>query len=147
MARVTLLLPDQKIFSTLMDIRIDHINYGGHMGNDSVLTLMHEARLRFLKALGYENEVYIGKDTGMIVADSVVVYRAEAFHGDQLRVSIAMDDFSAYGMDIFYLLENTETDQEIARGKTGIVFFNYKTRKVSRIPKEFLERKDKYIKP
>jgi acyl-CoA thioester hydrolase len=147
MARVTLLIPDQKVFSTLMDIRIGDINYGGHMGNDRVLTIMHEARLRFLKALGYKNEINIGKDTGMIVADSVVVYRAEAFHGDQVRVSIALDDFSAYGMDIFYLLENIETDQEIARGKTGIVFFNYKTRKVSRIPKDFLDRKDKYTKP
>ena len=124
MARVTLILPEKKVFSTIIPIQISDINYGGHLGNDRVLTIMHEARLRLLKKMGYTNEVDMAHETGMIVTDSVVVYRAEAFHGDQIRVSIAVDDFNAYGMDFFYKLENTESDQEIARGKTGVVFFN-----------------------
>ncbi len=140
MARVTLILPEKKIFSTIIPILISDINYGGHLGNDRALTIMHEARLRMLKQMGYKNEVDIVQDTGIIVTDSVVVYRAEAFHGDQIRVSIALEDFNSYGMDFFYKLENTESDQEIARGKTGVVFYNYIRKKVSRIPEDFMER-------
>ena len=140
MARVTLILPEKKIYSTDISVQISDINYGGHLGNDRVLTIMHEARLRFLKHLGFKNEIDIAPETGIIVTDSVIVYRAEAFHGDTLRVSIALDDFNAYGMDIFYKLENTETDQEVARGKTGVVFFNYVNRKIARIPEDFMRR-------
>ena len=114
---------------------VGDINYGGHLGNDRVLTLIHECRLRFLKSLGYENEMNLAKNTALFVADSVVVYKAEAFHGDQLQISLAMDDFSAYGMDIYYKLEND--GREIARAKTGMVFFNYVDRKVAKIPEDF----------
>ncbi|MEJ2003885.1 MAG: thioesterase family protein [Cyclobacteriaceae bacterium] len=146
MARVTLILPEP-VFSTDINIHISDINYGGHLGNDRVLTLMHEARLRFLKSLDYKDEISIAPEIGIIVSDSVVIYRSEAFHGDKLKVSVGLDDFNAYGMDIFYKLENSDTGKEVARGKTGIVFFNYVTRKIARIPDSFRDRLDKYTEP
>ena len=53
MARIKLELPDKFPFSTTLYIRIGDINYGGHLGNDSVLAMIHEARLRFLKKHGF----------------------------------------------------------------------------------------------
>ncbi len=87
MARVTLILPEKRIFETTLPITVADINYGGHLGNDRVLTLMHEARLRFLKSLGYADEMSLDKNIALFVADSVVVYKAEAFHGDTLRIT------------------------------------------------------------
>ena len=136
MARVTLILPEKKIFSTSVPVMVGDINYGSHLGNDRVLTLIHECRLRFLKSLGYKNEMQLAKDIALFVADSVVVYKAEAFHGDTLQISLGMEDFSAYGMDMYYKLEND--GREIARAKTGMVFFNYVERKVTKIPEDFM---------
>ena len=121
-------------------VRVTDINYGGHLGNDTVLTLIHEARFRFLKSLGYKNEIDLEHDTGLIVADSVVVYRAEAFHGDSLDIHLGVYDHNAYGFDMFYYLVNKETGKEIARAKTGIVCLNYKKKKITKTPEEFIRR-------
>ena len=46
MARVKLELPAQFNFRTNIPIRIQDLNYGNHVGNDAILSIMHEARLR-----------------------------------------------------------------------------------------------------
>ncbi len=140
MARVTLIFPPEFHYKTNLSVRISDINYGGHLGNDTVLTLIHEARFRFLKSLGYKNEIDLEHDTGLIVADSVVVYRAEAFHGDSLDIHLGVYDHNAYGFDMFYYLVNKETGKEIARAKTGIVCLNYKKKKITKTPEEFIRR-------
>ena len=48
MARIKLTLPENFNFSTNIEVRITDINYGGHLGNDSVLEIIHEARIRML---------------------------------------------------------------------------------------------------
>ena len=48
MSRIKLALPDRWTFSTELPVRISDINYGGHLGNDAVLALAQEARVRFL---------------------------------------------------------------------------------------------------
>ena len=46
MARVEIELPEQFPFATEIPIRISDINYGNHLGNDAVLSLAQEARVR-----------------------------------------------------------------------------------------------------
>ena len=52
MQQVKLELPKEFSFSTTIPIRITDLNYGGHVGNDTVLTLFHEARMQFLSFYG-----------------------------------------------------------------------------------------------
>jgi 4-hydroxybenzoyl-CoA thioesterase len=135
MARVTLELPTSFQFVTDITVDIGHINYGGHLGNDSALTLLHEVRLRFVRSLGL-NELDI-EGRGMIITDAVVVYKAEAFWGDLLEAELACVDFNKYGCDIFYRLRRKTDDRDILHAKTGILFFNYETRKPASIPAAF----------
>ncbi len=138
MARVTLELPEQFCFQTELDVLISHINYGGHVGNDAVLSLVHEARLRFFKSLGY-TELDI-EGYGIILADAVIVFRAEGFHGNRVRIDVALTDFSQRGCDMMYRLVELDQGRELARAKTGIVFFDYQQRKVADIPAPFLAK-------
>jgi acyl-CoA thioester hydrolase len=138
MARVRLELPETFPFSTEIQIQIGDINYGGHVGNDAVLRLMHEARIRFLAHRGL-SELDMG-GLGLIVADAVVVYRSEGFHGDRLNAEVATGDWNRNGCDFFYRLNHAESGREIARGKTGIVLFDYGQRKVARVPDLVRER-------
>ncbi|SCK27155.1 thioesterase family protein [Vogesella sp. LIG4] len=135
MARIRLELPSRFIFDTRIQVHIGDINYGGHLGNDAVLRLAHEARLRLLKQHGY-SELDI-EGLGLIMTDAAVVYRAEAFHGDLLRFQLALIDFNQYGCDIAYLVSDDKTGKEVARLKTGIVFFDYQSRKIAPIPAAF----------
>nr|MCU0331934.1 thioesterase family protein [Ignavibacteriaceae bacterium] len=123
---------------TEIPIRITDINYGGHVGNDSLLSIIHEARVRFLKHLDYSESDVEGN--GIIMIDAAVQYKSEGFYGDELVVEIAVNDFTGIGCDIVYRLTNINTSKEIALAKTGIVFFNYDKRKTAPVPLEFKKK-------
>lgn len=135
MARVKLDLPDAFVFTTEMSLRIGDINYGGHLGNDAALALIHEARVRFLKSNGFSELDVDG--AGIIMSDSVIVYRSEAFYGETMVVDVAITDFARVGCDIVYRISDKETGREVVRAKTGIVFFDYDKRKTVAVPKAF----------
>lgn len=138
MARVNLELPDNFIYSTKLDVRVTEINYGNHVGNDRMVSLLHEARLRFLRNHGF-GEFNVG-GVGIIVSDLVVCFTAESFVGEVLTFHVGLTDFNKYGCDIIYKVENEAQEKLVAKAKTGIVFFDYDERKIARIPKVFFER-------
>lgn len=135
MARIKIEMPEHYTFSTELSIRISDINYGGHLSNDAVLSMVHEARIRFLDYYHYTELDVEG--VGIIMTDSAIVYRAEGFYGEQVQIDVAVGDFNKYGCDIYYLLSNKKTAKEIAHAKTGIVFFDYDQRKVVPVPAQF----------
>jgi len=135
MARINIKLPGKFAYSTQIKLRISDINYGGHLAHDSILSITHEARVRFLRSFGYTEGNIEGP--GLILSDAALVYKSEAFYGQTLLVEIAVTDFSKYGCDLIYKLSDKKNLKEIARAKTGIVFFDYKIREICRVPKKF----------
>jgi len=135
MTRLRLELPARFLFTTELQLRVSDINYGGHLGNDSVLTLAQEARMRFLRSHGWSEQDVAG--VGIIMTDAVVVYRSEAFYGDILTIDVAVADLQQLGCDFLFRMVNKASGKEVARVKTGIAFFDYATRKPSPIPEEF----------
>lgn len=132
MPRIELELPDTFLFSTEIPIRISDINYGNHLGNDAVLSLMHEARLRFLAQYGF-SEANAG-GPGLIMIDSAIIYLSQAFYGDIITIDMAIADFHKYGFDLLYRLTNTHTAKEVARGKTGMLCFDYGKKRIASVP-------------
>jgi acyl-CoA thioester hydrolase len=138
MARIKIEIPDKFIFKTEIQIRITDINYGGHLGNDSLLSIIHEARLRFLIHLGYSESNVEG--VGIIMIDSAIQYKSEGFYGDEIVAEVVVNDFSAIGCDFIYRLTNKKTSKEIAIAKTGTVFFDYEKRKTASVPVNFKKK-------
>ena len=134
MARIQLHFPEPSLFQTELPVRITDLNYGGHLGNDTMLTLMHEARIHLYRAIGFASEVSLEGTVGQLVADVAIVYKAEAFAGDVLRFELAATDFNKYGFDLFYRATRVADQKEIAIGKTGIVCFDYQRRKIAPAP-------------
>jgi acyl-CoA thioesterase FadM len=132
MPRVAIELPERFPFATEIPIRVTDLNYGGHLGNDAVLSVAHEARVRFLASHGWTEKDAGG--AGIILADAAVVYRAEGFYGMVLRVEIAVDDLRTRSCDLLYRITDVDGGKEIARVKTGVLFFDYSTRRVVSIP-------------
>ena len=135
MARVKIELPEKFILKTEIVIRVSDLNYGAHLGNDSILSICHEARLRFLKYFGF-SELDI-EGSGIIMTDAAIQYKAEGFYGDKLIIEIGVMDFTKKGCDFVYRLTNKETQKVIALVKTGLVFYDYKNKKVVSIPPGF----------
>jgi len=140
MARIEIQLPEKFIFHSEIGVRVSDLNYGNHVGNDSILTLMQEARTLFYRSMGFESEVRLEGMIGQIVSDAAIVYKSESFLGDTLKVEIAVGDLNKYGFDLFYKITNKATGKEVAHGKTGIVCFDYFKRKMASIPEKLVEK-------
>jgi acyl-CoA thioester hydrolase len=134
MARVKIDLPESFLFHTSIPIRITDLNYGGHVGNDRILSLIHEARVDFLQSLGF-TELDMG-GVSLIMSDVAIEYKNELFYGDKLLVSVSAGDFTSSGFDLLYKLQKDadSTMLLIAKAKTGMVCFDYSTRKIMRVP-------------
>lgn len=135
MSRIKINLPGKFIFSTDINLRISDINYGGHLGHDTVLSLSHEARVRLLSKHNF-TEINID-GAGLIMADVGAIYKSESFYGDIVKISIGTGDHGKRSFEFIYLLENKTTSKEIARVKTGLVFFDYENRKTVNMPEVF----------
>ena len=134
MARIKIELPGSFHFTTQISIRISDINYGGHAGNDTILSLAHEARVQFLKKAGY-GELDI-EGIGLIITDAAIEYKSELFHGDIVLVSVKATNFSRAAFDIFYKMEKENSGERklVAKIKTGMLGYDYSNKKIVAIP-------------
>ena len=136
MARVKIDMPESYRFITQLPVRITDINYGGHLGNDAIVSILQESRVRYLASFGATELKALG--TALIMADLAVVYKGEGFYGDQLTVEVTAEEFSSVGFDLFYRISTFRGGQLtiLAEAKTGMVCFDYTARKVARLPEE-----------
>lgn len=136
MARIKLDIPKTFSFQATIPIRITDINYGGHAGNDSILSIIHEARVQFLKQWGCDEKNFFG--TGLIMSDVAIHFKKEIFYGDILLVSVAMQDFEKISFDIVYKIDVIKDDktETVATAKTGMVCYDYTARKITSVPEE-----------
>jgi 4-hydroxybenzoyl-CoA thioesterase len=138
MPRIKIELPESFHFSTEIPIYIGHINYGHHLDNAQLISLISEARVRFLKSMGYSEMDVEG--VGIIVADVAAQYRSEAFHGETLVAEMGANDFNKYGCDFVWRLSDKASGREVARGKHGIMFFDYTARQATSVPPAFIAK-------
>ena len=131
-------MPEVLGFHTQIPVRIQDVNYGGHVGNDAILSIIHEARLRFLASFGYVELDKVAQK-GLIMADAALVYKGEAFYGDVLNIAVGAGDLSSFGFDIYYRITTTRDEKTIliAEAKSGMIFFDYNERKVARLPEDW----------
>lgn len=136
MARIKIELPEIFHFTTSIPVRITDINYGGHVGNDTVLSIIHEARMQFLKNIGYTELNMEG--TSLIMSDVSIEFKNELFYGDIIKASVAAGDFSRAAFSLFYKLEKMPADKPVLLtvAKTGMVCYNYELKKISLLPEE-----------
>lgn len=137
MARIKLIIPDAKIFSVKIPVRITDINYGNHVGNDALVSIVHEARMQWL-ASGNYSELNIG-GPGLIMSELAVEYKSESFYGDTLSVHIAIGEVQKISFEVYYeiIAERGGKVVLIAKVKTGMVCYDYDAKKVAAMPQVF----------
>ena len=136
MTRIKIELPDHFSYVTDIPIRITDLNYGGHVGNDTVLSLLHEARVRFLQHHQY-SELDMG-GASLIMGDVGIEFKSEIFYGDVLKAHVTAGGFSRVAFDLFYKLEKETAGKTVlvAAAKTGMVCYDYKLKKIIPVPGE-----------
>ena len=143
MARIKIDLPEAFPFSASIPVRITDLNYGNHVGNDTVLSLIHEARMQFLMQFGYTEMEFEG--VGLIMSDAGIEFKNELFYGDTVIASVTCTGFTKVSFDIYYKLEKALRQAQgqkiiIATAKTGMVCFDYIRKKITSIPGEAVKK-------
>lgn len=111
-------LPAQLPFACTLPVQARDINYGGHLGHDAAVSLLHEARRRWLAAAGFDEADSAG--AGLIMLELEVHYAAEAFWGDRLRAELALEPVGAARCEFRYRL--ARDGREVLRARTLMGF-------------------------
>jgi acyl-CoA thioester hydrolase len=140
MARIKIELPEKCVAKFVIPVRITDINYGNHVGNDSLVAIIHEARMQFFSQYNF-TELHIA-GTSLIMNELVVEFKSEAFYKDNIEIKIFAGEISRVGFELYYCLSVTRNDVSIviANAKTGMVCFNYKEKKVGMVPDELKKK-------
>jgi acyl-CoA thioester hydrolase len=140
MPRTKLVLPEHFSFTTEIPVRITDLNYGGHVGNDSILSILHESREQFLRSHDYKEMDLAG--VGLIMSDVTIEFKNELFYGDTLRASVTACEFYRVGFDLYYKLEKRAGEQwmTVSTARTGMVCYDYGLKKLAAVPKEVVTK-------
>ena len=134
MARIKIDIPEKVMATCLIPVRIADINYGNHVGNDAFVSIIHEARIQWLKKYNY-TELKI-EGIGLIMSDLAIEFKSESFYGDMIEVKFGAGEISRVGFELYYRLFAKRNDENIllANAKTGMVCYDYAAKKVAPIP-------------
>jgi acyl-CoA thioester hydrolase len=134
MSRIKLQLPSTLLQTITIPVRITDLNYGNHVGNNSFVEIIHESRAQFLAGHHF-TELNAG-GTALIMTDLVIEFKKEAFYGDVFKVTLFVDEISRKGFELYYEISRgtSENVEIIALAKTGMLCYDYNTKKVVSMP-------------
>ena len=136
MPRVKLVERSSYEHSYTLDVRTTDLNYAGHLGNEALLGLVHEARARFMQKLNLNTIISPGQSTGLIIADLVVNFKAEAFAHELLTIDSQIGELGSRSFRLFHRLHNEL--KLVALVETGLVAWSYDASQAVKLPAIFL---------
>ncbi|HBA53392.1 acyl-CoA thioesterase [Syntrophorhabdus aromaticivorans] len=136
MSRIRLSEQSQYEFHYTITLQPRDINYGGHLGNDALVSLLGAARANTLRSMDLSEADLGDGRTGIIMSDLAVNFRAEGFMFDELLIDTHIGEFSRTGFRIFHRATKGET--LVALAETGITAFDYVSRRIAPVPGTFL---------
>lgn len=133
MTKETLRFPEPARFTTEIPVRITDLNYGNHLGHDTLVSILHESRAQLFRHHGMTEGDIDG--LGILLVDLAVRYQGQVFYGETLTVEIAPGEIGSRGCDLFYRV--TSGEKKVGLARTGIVFFDYAAERVAKTPDRF----------
>lgn len=137
MTRISLDIDEAQLtFTTEIVVRTTDLNVANHLGNDSVVTILSEARSRFFADAGVVELPMVAGigPVGIVVTDLAIVYQGQAHHWDELVIKVGLADPNKYGGDVVFVMTRKSDAAPIAKAKAGIVFFDYDAGTIAPMP-------------
>jgi acyl-CoA thioester hydrolase len=142
MPRIKIAIPTEAthLYRTTIPVLISHINYGNHLGSDGLISILHEARLRFIKNCGMCDEKSLDGNTGLIVTSLAITHYREVLHGEYLDVDIFVANITKKTCDLIYKFTSSSNtgDNVVAMASTSLLFVDAKSRRSVAMPQNFL---------
>ncbi len=127
-------------FSIPLTVRASDLNYGGHVGYQNFFAFFQEARLAYLNQFGFSELDIDGY--GMIVAEANCKYKQELHLNQPIRIGCRVDKLKSKLFVMNYKIESTENI--CAEGFTKNLCFDYKVKKIVKLPAVFIQAVEEY---
>ena len=137
MPRVRLVQRGTYEFRYSVSVQARDINYGGHLGNDALISLVGTARAHLFHTIGL-SELDLGDGrTGMVKTDLTVNYKTEGHLFDQFLIETHVDEMTHKAFRMFHRV--IKGDEVVALLETGFVAFDYASKRVTSVPAPFVK--------
>ena len=116
-----------------IEIRYGDLDPQGHVNNAKYLTYMEQARIAYIQHLGlWEGKSFL--DIGMILAEAKVTFLSSIQLTQKVRVGVRTTLMSEKSFNMLYVIEEANTQKELATGTAVLVAYDYKARQSIPIP-------------
>jgi len=126
-----------------LQVQVGHLNYGGHLGHDSVVRIVHEARVHMFHVLGVAENNLGDNRTGLIMGDLAYLYCGEGHLFDKLLLDSHVGEVKRSAFRMFHRLVRDDT--LIALVETGLMAYDYTLRAIAPFPDAFKRSLRQYL--
>ena len=123
-------------FSIPLTVRVNDLNYGNHVSHQNFFSYFQESRVAYLHQFGY-SELDIG-GYGIIMAEAGCKYKQALFLNDAIQVACGVTELKSKRFTMVYQIERG--GMVCAEGVTANICYDYQTKKVLRLPEEFIQK-------
>jgi acyl-CoA thioesterase FadM len=131
-------LTEQPVYEFCYPITLQprDINYGGHLGVDSLVSIIGTARAHIFKSAGLSETNLGNGKTGIIMTDVQINLKAEGFMFDELEVHTHVGELTKNSFRFFHKV--TRGDATVALAEMGFLTFDYTARRAVTVPEVFV---------
>lgn len=127
-------------FTTTFHVRVGDLNAGKHLGHVEFISLIHEARVRFINQLDPTFDELNFYGVGLLLKTLSADIQAQSYHGDELRVTVEVVAFSKVSFTLRYQAFNQTRGRLAGEFETQMVCVDYQSEKLKRVPADFKAR-------
>jgi acyl-CoA thioester hydrolase len=125
----------ERPFHIDLDVRVGDLNYGNHVGHQHYFLYFQEARMAYLKQLGYSETDIEG--LSMVVAEASCRYKRELLHGDRIQVQCGIAEIKSKAFIFEYTITRDLT--VCATGATTSLCLDPGSKRVASLPEAFVQ--------
>ncbi len=121
-------------FTHPIEIRYGDLDPQGHLNNAKYLTYFEQARIQYLIHLGLFRPGQSFLEIGIILAEARVTFLKPVHFGQSIEVCVRVTRLGNKSFEMEYLLRDRQTHEELARGSSIQVTYDYYNAQTIPIP-------------
>lgn len=125
-------------FSTSIEVRFADLDAFGHVNHATYFTFMEQGRFKYFDAVGLWRHSRPFHELGIIIAEAHCSYKKPVLISEVVEVAIRVSRLGNKSFEMEYLL--SVHGEEVAKGRTTQVAFDYKTGKSISVPEEWRKK-------
>lgn len=127
-------------FAHPLEVRYGDLDPQGHLNNAKYLTYFEQARVHYLIHLGLFQPGQSFLEIGIILAEAKVTFLKPVHFGQAVEVRVRVTRLGNKSFEMEYSLCDTASGEELARGSSVQVTYDYHTGQTVPIPPAWRER-------